>query len=226
MAKPLKQSAQERLDQLRRDAADERVKVRDLEAQLEAAKLDAESASRAISDGYATESQRDVAQARKAEEAAIIKVKDLQHRLTGAAIRVERTQGEADAFAREHARDLLAEREQPARTVALELSRAVGEVLKLHHAYVTERQTVDRLVAAVPGATPRADGPVPEHPWESALKDLERAYRQATKLEPPTPRWSGLQLREQQDNLSRFEKLRRRKRLTEDEQAEMERLSQ
>ena len=72
----------------------------------------------------------------------------------------------------------------------------------------------------------RADGPVPKHPWESALKELERAYRQATKLEPPTPRWSGLQLREQQDNLSRFEKLRRRKRLTEAEQAEMDRLSQ
>jgi hypothetical protein len=84
MAKPPSKSAHQQLDQLRRDAADERVKVRDLEAQFEAAKLEVESAGRAISDGYAAESQRDVAQARKAEEAAIIKVKDLQHRLTGA----------------------------------------------------------------------------------------------------------------------------------------------
>jgi hypothetical protein len=226
MPKPPSKSAHEQLDQLRRDTADERVKVRDLEAQLETAKLEVEQASRAISAGYAAESQRDVAQARKAEEAAIAKVKDLQDRLSGAEIRVERIQGEADAFARERARDLLAEREQPARTVAGELTASVHETLMLAKAYVAERQAIDRLVAQVPGASARNDGPPPEHPWESALKDLERANRQATKLEPPTPRWSGLRLREQQDNLSRFEKLRRRKRLTEDEQAEMERLSQ
>jgi hypothetical protein len=35
----------------------------------------------------------------------------------------------------------------------------------------------------------------------------------------------GLQLREPQDNLSRFEKLRRRKRLTQPEQDELDRLS-
>ena len=64
MAKPPSKSAHQQLDQLRRDAADERVKVRDLEAQLEAAKHEVESAGRAISDGYAAESQRDVAQAR------------------------------------------------------------------------------------------------------------------------------------------------------------------
>lgn len=118
---------------------------------------------------------------------------------------------EAIAFARERARDLLAEREQPARTVALELSRAVGEVLKLHRAYVTERQTMDQLVAAVPGATPRADGPPPEHPWEAALRTLEGAHQQTPELKPPLPSRHGLQQREQQDNAIRFDKLRRNK---------------
>ena len=226
MPKPPKQSAHEQLDQLRRDAADERVKLRHLEVQLEAARQDVEDVSADLTEAFAAEDQQAAQRTRKQLQTAETRVVDLQHQAKGAELRAERAQQQVDTFAREHVRDLLAEREQPARTVALELSRAVGEVLKLHRAYVTERRTVDRLVAAVPGATPRADGPAPEHPWESALKQLERADRQATKLEPPTPRWSGLQLREQQDNLSRYEKLRRRKRLTEDEQAEMERLSQ
>ena len=70
-------------------------------------------------------------------------------------------QSEADTFARERARDLFAEREQPARTVALELSRAVGEVLKLRRAYVMERQTIDLLITEVDGATPRGRRPCP-----------------------------------------------------------------
>jgi hypothetical protein len=225
MAKQRK-TAHAKLDELRQDMAHERMKARDAESAFEAAKARVGEADRAVTAAYALEDDKLAAQRRKELQAAEAEAIELQRRVDAAGLRVEPAQQQLDTFARERARDLLAEREQPARTVALELSRAVGEVLKLQRAYVTERQTVDRLVAAVPGATPRADGPVPEHPWESALNYLERAYRQATKLEPPLPRWGGLQLREQQDTLSRFEKLRRRKRLTEDEQAEMERLSQ
>jgi hypothetical protein len=220
-----RRSAHGELDGLRQDVAHERMKARDAGVALDAAKAKADEADRAVTAAYALENDKLASQRRRELQAAEAEVIELRRRVDAAGLRVQRAQQQVDAVTRERARDLLAEREQPARTVALELSRAVGEALKLHHAYVTERQTVDRLVQGVPGATPRADGPVPEHPWESALKDLERAYRQATKLEPPLPRWGGLQLREQQDNLSRFEKLRRRKRLTEDEQAEMERLS-
>jgi hypothetical protein len=47
-----------------------------------------------------------VAIARKAEEAAVAKVmKDLQHRLTGAEIRVERAHQQLDEFQRERARE-------------------------------------------------------------------------------------------------------------------------
>jgi hypothetical protein len=115
-----------------------------------------------------------------------------------------RSDARGDRLGRERARDLLAEREQPARTVALEVSRAAGEVLKLHRAYVTERQTMDQLVAAVAGATPRADGHPPEHPWEAALRTLEGAHQQTPELKPSLPSWHGLQQREQQDNAIRF----------------------
>jgi hypothetical protein len=223
MAKQRK-TAQAELDELRQDVANKRMKARDVESAFEAAKARVGEADRAVTAAYALEDDKLAVQRRKELQAAEADAVEVQRRVDAAGLRVQHAQQQVDTFARERARDLLAEREQPARTIALELSRAVGEVLKPHRDYVTERQTVDWLVAAVPGATPRADGPVPEDPWESALKDLERAYRQATKLEPPTPRWSGLQLREQQDNLSRFERLPRRKRLTEDEQAEIDRL--
>jgi hypothetical protein len=39
------------------------------------------------------------------------------------------------------------------------------------------------------------------------------------------PRWTGIEQREQQDRVSRFEKLGRRKRLTADEQDELDRIN-
>jgi hypothetical protein len=101
------------------------------------------------------------------------------------------------------------------------LSASVRETLRLAKAYAAERQAVDRLVAEVAGATPRADGPAPEHPWEAALKTLERCYQQDPELEAPLPRWSGLQQRAQQDHIGRREKLRRKKKLTSAEEQEL-----
>jgi hypothetical protein len=220
-----KPSAHSQLDALRQQAADARVLHRELQAEMGAAKLKVEQAGTAIADAYAGEDQRAVTTSRKAEETAVAKVEDLQHRLTGAEIRVERAQAEADTFARERARDLLAEREQPARTVAAELTATVHETLRLAKAYVAERQTQDVLVAAVPGATPRSDGPPPEHEWEAALGALERTVRETPEIPAPLPRWAGVEHRRQQDNLSRFEKLRRRKRLTQPEQDELDRIN-
>jgi hypothetical protein len=55
---------------------------------------------------------------------------------------------------------------------------------------------------------------------------LDRAYQQTPELEPPLPRWAGLEHRKQQDAVGRFEMLRRGKRLTPAEQAEFDRLNQ
>ena len=48
-----KRSADAQLDQLRQAVAAERVKARDLETQLEAARLEVEGAARAVTDAYA-----------------------------------------------------------------------------------------------------------------------------------------------------------------------------
>jgi hypothetical protein len=40
------------------------------------------------------------------------------------------------------------------------------------------RMDIDSLVAAVPGATSRTDGPAPSHPWEDHLRALERTIKE------------------------------------------------
>jgi hypothetical protein len=217
-----RESAHAELDELRQQAAGERMKGRDLEAALDAAKFKVDEADGAVADAYALEDAKLAAHRRKELEAAEAAVIDLGHRVAASGLRVQRAQQQLDEYQGAHARDLLAEREQPARTVALELSRAVAEALRLHRAYLTERQTMDQLVAAVPGATPRADGPEGSHPWEPALGQLARAYQQTPELEPPLPRWQGLEHRTAQDNSARRLQLQRRKKLTSAEEAELD----
>jgi hypothetical protein len=123
-----------------------------------------------------------------------------------------------------HATALLREREPSAQAVAAELTASVRETLRLAKAYVAERQAQDQLVAAIPGASPRMDGPAASHPWEAQLKDLERAVARTPKCPPPLPGWQGLEYRRAQDSTPRRLQLQRRKRLTAEEQDEMDRL--
>jgi hypothetical protein len=88
----------------------------------------------------------------------------------------------------------------------------VKQVLKSHRAYRSERQAVDKLVAAVPGATVRLDGAPATHPWEATLTTLERAVRDHPELEPPTPRWHGLDHLRREDEVHRRLRHDRRKR--------------
>jgi hypothetical protein len=184
-----------------------------------------ELASAATAHGYAAEDQRAVTASRKAEEEAVAEVKELQYRLTGAEIRVERVQRDADTFAREHARELLDERAADARELALKLTRAGHEVIELHHAFVAMRSDIDALVGAVPDAVVHSDGPPPSHPWERQLRDLERVVRESPEVQPPLPTWAGLKDREQRDSTNRLLQLRRRKRLTQPEQDELDRIN-
>jgi hypothetical protein len=83
---PRKPSGHAQLDQLRQAAAGERVKRRELETELDAAKAAVDQASQEITEAYAAENQRAVTTARKAEDAAVARVRELQHRLDGAGI--------------------------------------------------------------------------------------------------------------------------------------------
>jgi excisionase family DNA binding protein len=225
MPRKAKQSAHAKLDQLRQQAATERVRHRELQAEIQAAEREVERASGAIGDAYAADDERAVTSSRKAEGAALTKLEDLQHRLAGAELRIERAQLEVDTFAQERARDLLKECEQSAGTVAAELTASVHQTLNMARAYVTERTAVDHLVAAIPGATPRTDGPASTHPWEAQLRDLERAVAAAPECPPPLPRWQGLDHRRAEDTTARRLQLQRRKKRTADEEAELDRLN-
>jgi hypothetical protein len=222
---PRKQTAHAELDQLQEQATAERVKARTLGAQLEAAKVEVEDASRAVTDAYAAEDAKLAQQRRKQLEAAEAKVIDLGHQVTAAAQRVGRARRQLDEFQRDRARDLLDERQQPARTVAAELTASVHQTLNMARAYVAERTAVDHLVAAIPGATPRTDGPASTHPWEAQLRDLERAVAAAPECPPPLPRWQGLDHRRAEDTTARRLQLQRRKKRTADEDAELDRLN-
>ena len=96
-------------------------------------------------------------------------------------------------------------------------------MLRLNREYIAERTEQDRAVAAVPGASPRYDGPPGSHEWEQALRELERVVRERPGLSAPLPTWAGIGQQQQQQNaVHRLERLRRKK---GSDQAEIDRLS-
>jgi hypothetical protein len=204
-----KQSAHAELDQLRQQAAAERVNERELAVRLEAAKAAVDDAGAAVTEAYAADDAKLAQRRRQEVDAAAAEVLDLQHRFDAAALRIERAQAEADTFQAEHARDLLDEKEPEARTLADNLTRAVHEAIQLHRAYRAMRTDIDSLVAAVPGATSRADGPAPSHAWEDQLRALERAIQEHPDVPPPLPQWAGLTHCQEQDRANRLERDKR-----------------
>jgi hypothetical protein len=100
---PGKQSAHAELDGLRRDLAREHARVRGFEAEVEAAKAEVEEAGRAVVDAYAEGSEKAAGAARAREQTAAEKLKDLGHRLAGAAVRAERAGERVEAFQTERA---------------------------------------------------------------------------------------------------------------------------
>lgn len=70
MPRNAKRSADAQLDQLRQAVAAERVKARDLETQLEAARLEVEGAARAVTDAYAEDDAKLAALRRQELQAA------------------------------------------------------------------------------------------------------------------------------------------------------------
>jgi hypothetical protein len=201
---PRKPTAHAQLDQLRQQVVAEGVKQCDLEGKRKLAEIEVEQASRDIAAGYAAEDERAIARARKTEEAAVAKVKELEHRCAGAQLRAVRAQQELAEFTRDNVDRLLSERAADARELAVELTRAGHELIRLHRAYAAMRTEIDSLVAAKPGASPREDGPPTAYAWEPRVKDLERAIRQTPEVEPPLPRWHGRPQRRRQDESHRY----------------------
>jgi DNA repair exonuclease SbcCD ATPase subunit len=208
---PRKRTAHQELAEHRQRVADEGTKFRELQEQRAQAEAELERIGDAIAAAYASEDEDAIAGARKAKEEATARVEDLEHRTAGASLRAQRTREELAAFMREHARDLLDEREQTGREVAAELTRAVAAVVETHRAYIAERQHVDQLVSAVPEASTRHDGVSTSYPWADALRELERVYRERPEAEPPRPRWAGMTYSRQRDAVHQRVKDQRRR---------------
>jgi chromosome segregation ATPase len=222
MSAKRKPPAHAQLDQLRQQAAQERTKQRDLQMQLEAAKAEVDRASGEVADAYAAENQRAVTAARKTRGAAMAQVRELQNRLEGAEIRVDRAQRELDTFQREHAEDLIAERIADVGQTTDQLNRTGHEFVRLHHEYLTARSDINSLVALIPGAVVRYDGPPASHAWETQLRALERAMRDTPELPATLPRWHRRSHRQREDKVHRLVKAGRGRSQTAVEQARRE----
>jgi hypothetical protein len=209
MASRATHTAHFELDELRQRAAAERANERELEVRLEAAKAAVEDAGAAVTEAYAADNAKLAVRRRREADAAAAAVLDLQHRLNAARLRVGRAQAEADAFRAGHARELLDEREAEARELAAKLTSAGLAVVRLNQEFRSLRTEIDSLVAAVPGATSRADGPAPSHAWEDQLRALERTIQENPEIPPPLPQWAGLNQRQEEDNANRLERERR-----------------
>jgi hypothetical protein len=108
-------SAHEQLHEHRQRVASEGTRFRELQEQQARAEAELERIVDAIASAYASEDEREIATARMAKEEAAPRVEDLAHRSAGAGLRAERSREELATFTRDHARDLLAEREGTAR---------------------------------------------------------------------------------------------------------------
>jgi hypothetical protein len=194
-----KQTARAELDGLRQEYAREHARVREFEAEVEAAKAELEEAGRAVTDAYAAEDDKAVREAREREQAAVEKLGDLEHRLAGAAVRAERAGQRLDAFQTERAEDLLGEAEDAARETTSTLQRAATQTVRAFRQYRADRQRIQELVNRIEPGAGQVNGPPSNCAWERELADLERGLKRGDDLEAPLPRWHGKTWRRQEN---------------------------
>ena len=198
-----------RLDELRQAAAHHRVSARELEGELEAANQRVHDANDAVTQGYASEDKRAVTVARKEREAALSSARELKDRIAGVGLRIEGADRAVAQFQSEHAGELLRELEDGARETAAQLTRSTHETVRLHRAYLADRQAITEVVAQIAPGAGAANGPPSSFPWEAVLKDLERAVRETSEAPAPLPRWLNREWRMEQDAVAAREQKRR-----------------
>jgi hypothetical protein len=123
-----------------------------------------------------------------------------------AELRLEAAEQKADEFARERARQLLAELEAEAVAIADDSNRWAAQAAELKRRWNAHQRRTDELVGLIPGASPRYDCPPSEYPLASVFKELERCE----EVRPYVPHWTGLAQREQLNGVHRLLRLKRR----------------
>lgn len=202
-------STHARLDELRQAAAQERVRRRELEGELKATNQRVEEANDAVTQGYASDDERAVMAARNERDTALTSARELNERIAGVTLRIERADRGVEHFQSEHAGELLAELEDAGRETAAEFTRAVHEAVRLYRQYLADRQEINELVRQISPGAGGPDGPPSSFPWEAVLKDLERAVRETSEAPAPLPRWLNREWRTQQNEVAAREKKRR-----------------
>ena len=204
-------STHARLDELRKAAAQERVRRRELEGELKATNRRVEEANDAVTQGYASDDERAVTAACKEQAGALASARELKDRISGATLRVQRADRAVDQFETEHAHELLHELEDTTReTTAPQLTRSVHETVGWFRQYLADRQAIQEAVRRIAPGAGAANGPPSSFPWEAVLKDLERAVRETSEAPAPLPRWLNREWRMEQDTVAAREQERRR----------------
>jgi hypothetical protein len=199
MPRRSKTTAGEELAALHERYAAEHGRSRELEVALERARLEVEGASRAITDGYASEDEQAVREAREREQSAVETVAELEGKLAGAVVRTERAGQRVDEFQTERARDLLAEAEHAARETTIELRRTAHETVRAWRHYKADRARIQEIVNRLEPGLGQVNGPASTCSWERELQELERGLKRGDELEPPLPRWQGRAWRRQEN---------------------------
>jgi hypothetical protein len=199
MPRRSKMTAGEELAALHERYAAELGRSRELEVALERARLEVEGASRAITDGYASEDEQAVREAREREQSAVETVAELEGQLAGAVARTERAGQRVDEFQTERARDLLAEAEHAARETTIELRRTAHETVRAWRQYKADRARIQEIVNRLEAGLGQVNGPASTCSWERELHELERGLKRGDELEPPLPRWQGRAWRRQEN---------------------------
>lgn len=210
-AMPRRTTAYGELDQLRQRVANEDVRKRELESQRENVQAELTGLDQAVTDALIRDDEKAARQHRERRAELEQVADDLGERLYAAEQRVLNLQREVDRFSRERARDLLEERLRVGRELAISLTRAAHEVVRLHRAYGAERSEIDRLVGLHEGASVRFDGPPSSHVWQRELDLLERAVRANQEVSAPEPTWRGLEHRRRENAIARVLRDRRQK---------------
>jgi hypothetical protein len=116
--------------------------------------------------------------------------------------------------------------------VEREAVEAAKELTELGHALVESarrvvraRAAVDADVRAIPGCSPRHDGALAQHEWEAVINQVAKVIKVHPAVTPPVARHSGRLAREALDSEEQRTKLKRLRRRSPEQQAELDRLN-
>jgi hypothetical protein len=219
-----KRSAHAELDELRQQAATERVKARELEAEEHAARAEIAAAADAVVRAYADQNDAAAKKATLRRDKAERAASDLADRQAAARVRIDRAERAVSSYEREHARELIAELE-PAATEATDALRhhATG-LIEAHRRWHDTSQQITRLLGHVPHASPAVDAPR-DHALADGVRAVRNALRAGDEIRSPLPHWAGLRDHEIEQKTRRLVLLRRKRKLAAKERAELDRIT-